>query len=80
MPDRDDKIVLKWYHVRRVRLTREYSGGILAGFGCGVAIAASLVHIDAIREYWGLIGIFGLAVSTIGAYMALYAQDRYTQH
>lgn len=30
---------LKWYHMRRTRLTAEYCGGLLAGMGGGAMLA-----------------------------------------
>jgi hypothetical protein len=78
--DDKDKIVLKWYHLRRVKLTREYIGGVLAGFGGGMVLTSTLVHCDSIRGYWALIQVFGLAMLAVGASLALYAQDRYIEH
>jgi hypothetical protein len=77
MIDEKNKIELKWYTIRRVRLTREYVGGILAGFGGGVVTVASLTTVDSIRDYWVLIRLLGFMVLSVGAYMAFYAQDRY---
>jgi hypothetical protein len=74
------KIPLKWYHVRRVRLTTEYVGGIVAGFGLGLATTAYLMSHDAVREYWVLMQLGGLALIAIGGFVALYAQNRYSQH
>jgi hypothetical protein len=79
MPNEQDKIVLKWYHLRRVKLTREYLGGVLAGFGGGTAVMSGLVYCDSVRDYWILIRILGFSLLSIGAFMALYAQDRYIE-
>jgi hypothetical protein len=79
MPSEKEKIELKWYHLRRVRLTREYVGGVLVGFGGGIATTASLIQYEFLHSYWVLISIGGLFLVSIGAFMALYAQDRYTR-
>ncbi|MFZ1934755.1 MAG: hypothetical protein WCB27_12635 [Thermoguttaceae bacterium] len=79
MPSEKEKIELKWYHLRRVRLTREYVGGVLAGFGGGIATTAFLIQYEFLHSYWVLIKIGGLFLVSIGAFMALYAQDRYTR-
>jgi hypothetical protein len=78
MPSEKGKIKLKWYTLRRVKLTREYAGGLLAGFGGGAAIMSLLVNCDSLRDSWTLIRILGFFLLSLGSFMALYAQDRYT--
>jgi hypothetical protein len=76
MANDDDKIVLKWYTIRRIRLTGEYVSGIIAGFGGGVAVTASLARLGFVRSYASLIEIVGLCVVSIGAFAAMRVQDR----
>jgi hypothetical protein len=80
MTNEKDKIVLKWYHVRRVKLTREYVGGLLAGFGGGMVLTSALVYCDSLHGFWAPIRVLGLAMLAIGASLALHAQDRYVEH
>jgi hypothetical protein len=80
MTDDKDKIVLRWYHLRRLKLTREYVGGLLAGLGGGIELTSALVYCDSIHGYWALIRILGLAVLAVGVSVAFDAQDRYIEH
>ena len=69
----DSKIptkALKWYHPRRLGLTREYCGGIVAGFGIGIATIALAADHQDIRPGWTLVVIAGLVFMSIGSYMA----------
>jgi hypothetical protein len=74
MADKQEKIVLKWYHLRRVKLTREYLGGTFAGFGGGLMMASALAHYEGALVLSQLVG---LCLLSLGAGMAMYAQDRY---
>ena len=38
MAEQKKKVVLRWYTMRRVLMTGEYVGGLIAGFGFGVAV------------------------------------------
>jgi predicted signal transduction protein with EAL and GGDEF domain len=69
------KIKLRWYHIRRVKVTGEYLGGVLAGFGCGIALMAVLTTPF---TGWSFVLLFGGVLSSIGSYIALHAQSRYT--
>jgi hypothetical protein len=74
MPASRQKIPLKWYTIRRIRLTGEYTGGVMAGFGLGIALIASF------RPFPGssLVMVFGFLLSPIGVAIVMRAQDRYT--
>ncbi len=74
MGDKQNESKLKWYHPRRLGLTAEYVGGIIAGFGFGIMIVAYVMIQNLIPPYWHLIMIFGLAFIPIGATIAHHAQ------
>jgi F0F1-type ATP synthase assembly protein I len=75
MAARQDKIRLRWYHLRRIQLTGEYVGGVLAGFGLGIWIMAAVFKSFA---DWPLIMLLGLLLVPIGQSIVMRAQDRYT--
>ena len=77
MASEDEKILLKWYHVRRVRLTREYLGGLVAGLGLGIVIMAALAECDFLRDYPVSIQFLGFVLIPVGVSVAIFAQDRY---
>ncbi len=69
------QIRLRWYHLRCIKLTGEYGGGILAGFGLGIStMAVAFKSFDG----WSLIMLLGMALIPIGGSIAMRAQDRYT--
>ena len=70
-----EKIVLRWYHLRRVRFTGEYVGGLIAGFGGGLVVIGPATQCLG----WPLVGFLGLAMIWIGASIALRAQDRHCE-
>ena len=71
MANETNKTELRWYHIRRTRLTREYAGGILAGFGLGCIVTMYLFHKNILPfELW----ILGFILIAIGSTMALSAQ------
>ena len=74
MATEEHEIRLKWYHVRCVRLTREYLAGLIAGFGFGVSLMA-MVFTPFVG--WSLLFLAGLGLIPIGAGMALQAQGWY---
>ncbi len=67
---------VKWYHLRRLKLTGEYFGGIIAGFGMGIAVLACLMNDFAMPPYWHLYIVAGLAFMAIGSGIARHAQRR----
>ncbi|MBN1393533.1 MAG: hypothetical protein JW959_00685 [Pirellulales bacterium] len=75
--NQEEKIPLRWRHIRCIRLTPECIGGILAGFGIGIAIANSLANVESFRSNTVLVVIGGLFLATIGSLLAMHAQDRY---
>jgi F0F1-type ATP synthase assembly protein I len=77
MHTEEEKRPLKWYHLRRVRLTREYLAGVIAGFGIGVSLMA-VVFTPFVGYY--LLYLVGLGIVGIGSGLALQAQGRYTEH
>lgn len=77
MASEDEKIVLKWYHIRRVRWTGEYLGGLVAGLGLGIVIMAALARCDFLRDYPFSVQLLGLVLMPVGVCVAMYAQDRY---
>jgi hypothetical protein len=74
MDTKPDKIKLKWYHIRRLKLTGEYCGGLLAGFGMGIVTMASIIG-----SHFVTLVIPGFLLISIGGFMALHAQGRYIQ-
>ena len=77
MATKTRQIRLKWYTLRRVRVTGEYGGGILAGFGMGIALSAYLAIFDVARTYLSVMWLPGLGLIAIGGFVALHAQGRY---
>jgi F0F1-type ATP synthase assembly protein I len=75
MAAREDKIRLRWYHLRRIKLTGDYVGGVLAGFGLGIWIMAV-----AFKSFagWSLIMLLGMLLLPIGQSIVMRTQDRYT--
>jgi hypothetical protein len=71
-----NKIPLKWYSIRRIKLTGEYIGGILGGFGLGIWIMAWTSRSS---DYWSLISFLGMALAAIGTAIAMHTQDRYAE-
>ena len=71
------KIRLRWYHIRRILMTGEYIGGIIAGFGLGVMLTAYALIYEIIPHYPGTITCFGTIVAAVGSTIALHAQNRY---
>jgi hypothetical protein len=67
---------MKWYDIRRLRMTREYVGGIIAGFGLGLVILSYLMNSKLIPPYWNIIMVLGFNFMWIGVCMARVAQDR----
>jgi hypothetical protein len=67
------KIELKWYHIRRVVMTGEYCGGLIAGFGGGILIMVSVLRPSG----WSLLEVIGLGLIPLGASIAMHAQGRY---
>ncbi len=64
----------KWYHLRRVRLTREYCAGTIAGFGLGIVMMAWATGLNIIHPGWTWVVIPGFALISIGSYVALHVQ------
>lgn len=65
---------LKWYHIRRVKLTPQYLGGVLAGIGVGVLLSQWAAY----RGFYE-VGIWRLAaffLITVGGFLALRDQER----
>ena len=65
---------LKWYHMRRLRLTGEYVSGTIAGFGLGVMILAYVMSLNLIPPYWSMIMLFGMILIAIGASIERHIQ------
>jgi hypothetical protein len=81
MPSEKEKIDLKWYHLRCHGVTGEYYGGIIAGFGMGIAVLACLMSEYAMPPYWHICIVAGLAFMAIGSGIARHAQrQRVTNH
>ncbi len=40
---------VRWYHMRTTKLTGEYCGGLLAGFGLGCLLTAYLCHKEIVH-------------------------------
>jgi F0F1-type ATP synthase assembly protein I len=76
MGTKSNKTPLKWYSIRRMKLTGEYIGGILGGFGLGILIMAGTFRSS---DYWSLIMLLGLALAAIGPAIAMHNQNRYTE-
>jgi hypothetical protein len=77
MTTKNDKTVLKWYTLRSVRMTSEYGGGLIAGFGLGVVVLAWVMSLHLIPPYWHTISIPGFAFMAMGSLIAHHAQGRY---
>lgn len=69
LDDKQDESELKWYHIRCqwVKLTADYVGGLLAGFGLGIGLMAAIVRLP-------LISVLGGAITLIGVSIAYNAQ------
>lgn len=57
---------LRWYDVRRVRLTREYCAGIIAGLGLGIMVMGYVDSFSACPG-WTLKFILGMALIPVGS-------------
>lgn len=77
MANEREKIELKWYTLRPMRLTGEYVDGLVAGFGGGILVSVALMYSEIIRDYWGLIRLLGLVPMCIGVSGEFRLQDRY---
>ncbi|MGD0516291.1 MAG: hypothetical protein ABSA26_02040 [Thermoguttaceae bacterium] len=74
MDSDSDKTKLKWYQMRRsrIRLTGEYCGGLIAGFGVGIMLMPLVTSSHFIR----LVFILGIALAITGDFIAMHAQRR----
>ena len=77
MPNEKDKSVLKWYQPRRLGLTGEYCGGIIAGCGVGIAVLAYLMSIDFMPPYWHHFIVVGLILMATGSGIARHSQRQH---
>lgn len=71
MASEQEKKPLKWYTLRRVKLTGEYLGGLIAGFGGGVGLMSMIFGQQFILFWVGMLLVY------IGAGLAFHTQDRY---
>lgn len=77
MNEPSDSATLKWYHMRRTRLTPEYFGGLLAGTGLGAILTTSVLRkVDNDPEiYFSEVMLIAFPLIGIGAWMAQKAQS-----
>ena len=68
------KAELKWYHIRRLGLTREYCAGTIAGFGFGIMILAFAVDHNVIPTCWNMIMVIGAILLSVGLSMEKHIQ------
>ena len=61
--------------MQTLKLTREYVGGLIAGFGFGVMLISALFHLGRVSDpfYTFIVGMF---VCPIGTWIAYHAQQR----
>jgi hypothetical protein len=71
----NNKTKFKWYHFRRLRITREYCAGTIAGFGLGIVIVTWAA--DLLIHGWTLIFILGLALISIGSSIQYHTREPY---
>ena len=65
---------LKWYHLRCVRLTRDYVAGSIAGVGLGIVWMAWATDMHIIRPGFTWVVIPGMALISIGSCMMNYGK------
>jgi hypothetical protein len=65
---------LKWWQMRRTKLTKQYGAGIIAGLGMGLAIAWSFPG----SPDWGFVvgRTIGIVITSIGSIMAYHDQQQ----
>ncbi len=74
LDDKQEESESKWYQ-RFPRFTGEYCGGIIAGFGLGMAILTCAMEYDCIRDFSSLILTFGVFIAGGGAEIARLTQQ-----
>ncbi len=70
---------LRWYHFSRVKLTREYVGGLLGGFGLGCIVMVYLVNKQIVGADLALpveVLMPGFLLIAIGSTIGFNAQRR----
>ncbi len=65
LDDKQDEPGLKWYHIQPmwVKLTAEYVGGIIAGFGIGLGIRDAFVGWSLLQPLSLMLVMFGIATA-----------------
>jgi predicted lipid-binding transport protein (Tim44 family) len=76
MSNESDKKNLKWYNIRRVRLTGEYCGGLTTGIGAGIMIVPMVTG----DHFNNLVFLSGITLALIGDFVAMHAQKRHLQN
>ncbi len=70
---------VRWYHMRATKLTVEYFGGLLAGFGLGCLLTAYLCYKEIVHAGPSIrLALFflGSLLIAVGSTIAYHGQSR----